>query len=156
VGPSRQSAAIVIRQMQATIPKLSTQESIFFDKVRDGLSLPPSQPANEHAQHYLQRDGVDHGTELISRRRPKDVGRALGHYGCRTATNLLFSWGQFWGSLRRFLSGSRVLSWVDFQGNLQFPKVSKRESTTTPAASTISKCLQNNDLSELLTQDVGT
>jgi hypothetical protein len=65
VGPSRQSAAIVIRQMQATIPKLSTQASIFFDKVRDGLSLPPSQPANEHAQHYLQRDGVDHGTELI-------------------------------------------------------------------------------------------
>jgi hypothetical protein len=94
VGPSRQSAAIVIRQMQATIPKLSTQESMFFDEVRDGLSLPPSQPANEHAQHYLQRGGVDHGAELISRRRPKDVGQALGHYGRRTATNLLFSWGQ--------------------------------------------------------------
>ena len=135
MGPSRQSAAIVIRQMQATIPKLSTQESIFFDGVRDGLSLPPSQPANEHAQHYLQRGGVDHRAELISRRRPKDVGQVLGHCGRRTATNLLFSWGQF-GGLRRFLSGSRVLSGADFRGNLQFPKVSKRVSSTTPAAST--------------------
>ena len=94
MGPSRQSAAIVIRQMQATIPKRSTQESIFFDEVRDGLSLPPSQPANEHAQHYLQRGGVEHGAELISRRRPEDVGQAPGHYGRRTATNLLLSWVQ--------------------------------------------------------------
>jgi hypothetical protein len=39
-GPSRQSAAIVLRQMQATIPKLSTRESIFIDEVHDGLSLP--------------------------------------------------------------------------------------------------------------------
>jgi hypothetical protein len=90
----------------------------------DGLAL-PSQPANEHAQHYLRRGGVDHGAELISRRRPKDVGQALGHYGRRNATNLLFSWGQF-GGRRRFLSGSRVLSGADLQGNLQFPKVSKR------------------------------
>jgi hypothetical protein len=100
VGPSRQSAAIVIRQMQATIPKLSTQESIFVDQVRDGLSLPPSQPANEHAQHYLQRDGVDHGIELISRRRPKDVGQAPGHCGRRTATVSRSAGGKF-GGLRR-------------------------------------------------------
>ena len=63
-----------------TIPKLSTRESIFFDEVHDGLSLPPSQPANEHAQHCLQRGGVDHGAELISRRRPKDVAHRRGDF----------------------------------------------------------------------------
>ena len=68
VGPSCQSAAIVVRQMQAMISRRSTQHSIFFDEVRNGLSLPPSQPAKEHAQHYLPRGGVDHEAELISRR----------------------------------------------------------------------------------------
>src|SRR5438105_9338411 len=106
--------------MQATIPELSTQESIFFDEVRDGLSLPPSQPANEHAQHYLQRGGVDHGAELISRRRPKSVGQALGHYGRRIATNLLFSWGQL-GASPVFERISRFER-ADLQGNLQFPQ----------------------------------
>jgi len=51
VGPSRQSAAIVIRQMQATIPKLSTQESMFFDEVR----VPR---ANVLPMSFLNRTGL--------------------------------------------------------------------------------------------------
>ena len=39
------------------------------------------EPAGHHAQHHLQRRGVDHGVELISSARLTDVGRVVEHYG---------------------------------------------------------------------------
>jgi hypothetical protein len=53
--------------------KLTPQESVFFDQVRDRLP-PPAQPTGQHAQHHLQRRGIDHKPELISRTVLKDVG----------------------------------------------------------------------------------
>src|SRR5207249_819338 len=89
-------------------PKLSTRESIFFDEVHDRLSLPPSQPTMSTLSPISSAAGSITGPNL-SWRRPKDVGQVLGHCGRRTATNLLFSWGQF-GGLRRLLSRCRFLS----------------------------------------------
>ena len=62
-----QPAAIVIGQTQPPGPKLTSQEPVLFDQVGDRLPLPAIQPAGQHTQHHLQRRGVDHGSELISR-----------------------------------------------------------------------------------------
>ena len=75
-----QPAAIVVSQAQPPGPKLAPQEPVFFDQVGDRLPLPAVQPAGQHAQHHLQRRGVDHGVELISPARLTDVGRVVEHY----------------------------------------------------------------------------
>ena len=61
-----QPTAIVVRETQPTSAKLTPQEPVLFDQVRDGLPLPAVQPAGQHTQHHLQRRGVDHEPELIS------------------------------------------------------------------------------------------
>ena len=52
---------------------------------RSGRRSPPApgDPARtgQHAQHHLQRRGVEHGVELISPARLTDVGRVVEHYG---------------------------------------------------------------------------
>jgi hypothetical protein len=53
VRPRGQSTAIVVGQAQPSGPKLTPQEPIFFNKVRDRFPLPAVQPAGEHAQHHL-------------------------------------------------------------------------------------------------------
>ena len=63
--------------------KLTPKKPVFFGQVRDRLSLPAVQPAHEHAQHHLERRGVDHEAELTSRAGLKDVGREMEHYGVR-------------------------------------------------------------------------
>jgi hypothetical protein len=79
VRPRRQPSAIVVGETQSPGPKLAPQEPVLFDQVRDRLPLPAVQPAGQHAQHDLQRRGVDHGVELISRAGLKDVGRVVEH-----------------------------------------------------------------------------
>jgi len=58
--------AIVVRKTQATATKLTPQESILFDQVRDRLALATVEPAREHAEHDLQCGGVDHEAQLNS------------------------------------------------------------------------------------------
>ena len=70
---------MVVVQAQPPGPKLEPQEPVFLDQVGDRLSLPALEPAGQHAQHHLQRRGVDHEAELISRAGPKDVGRVVEH-----------------------------------------------------------------------------
>jgi hypothetical protein len=48
------------------------QEPVLFNEVGDCLPLSPIQPSSEHAQHHLERHGVDHEPELISRAGLKD------------------------------------------------------------------------------------
>jgi len=72
--------AILRSEMKSAGPKLAPQEPVFFDQIRDRVPLPAIQPAGEHAQHHLQRRGVDHGVELVSRAGLKDVGRVVEHY----------------------------------------------------------------------------
>jgi hypothetical protein len=62
-----QPAPIVIREPQAPSAKLTPQDPILFDQVRDGLALPAIQPAGQHNQHHLQGSWVDHELEPISR-----------------------------------------------------------------------------------------
>jgi hypothetical protein len=81
VCPRRQPSAIVVGQTQPTPAKLATQEPVFFDEVGDRPLLPALQPASQHRQDHLQRCGVDHEPELISRAGLKDVGPVLEHYG---------------------------------------------------------------------------
>jgi hypothetical protein len=70
--PSRYARAAsrrrVVRETQATVPKLTPQEPVLFDQVRDRLALPTVEPASQHAQYDLQRGGVDHEALLISAR----------------------------------------------------------------------------------------
>ena len=73
-----QPAAIVVIQAHPSGPKLARQEPVFFDQVGDRLPLPAIQPAGQHAQHHLQRRGVDHEVELISSARLTDVGPSRG------------------------------------------------------------------------------
>jgi hypothetical protein len=74
VRPRSQSSAIVVGETQSPGPKLALQAPVLFNQVRDGLPLPAVQPAGQHAQHHLQRRGIDHESELTSRRDLKDVG----------------------------------------------------------------------------------
>jgi hypothetical protein len=67
VGPRSEPSAIVVGETQSPGPKLAPQEPILFDQVRERLALPAVQSAGQHTQHRLQRCGVDHGVELISR-----------------------------------------------------------------------------------------
>jgi hypothetical protein len=71
-----QPTAIVVRDTQPTSTKLPPQEPVLFDQARDGVPLPAIQPAGQDTQHHVQRRGVDHEPELISRasldrRRPR-------------------------------------------------------------------------------------
>ena len=81
VRPRSQPSAIVVGETQSPGPKLAPQEPVLFNQVRDRLPLPAIQPAGQHAQHHLQRRGVDHEAELISRAGLKAVGREVEHYG---------------------------------------------------------------------------
>ena len=77
-----QPAAIVVSQAQP-VPSWH-RRSRFPRSGSDRLPLPAIQPAGQHAQHHLQRRGVDHGVELMSSARQTDVGRAVEHYGVVT------------------------------------------------------------------------
>ena len=63
----RQPTAIVVRETQPTPTKLTPQEPVLFDQVRDCLPLPAVQPAGQHTEHDLQRREGDHELGLISR-----------------------------------------------------------------------------------------
>ena len=67
VRPRSQASAIVVGEAQSPGPQLVPQEPGLFNQVCDGLPLPAIQPAGQHVQHDLQRRGVDHESELISR-----------------------------------------------------------------------------------------
>src|ERR1700746_1887758 len=71
VRPRGEPSAIVVGETQSPDPKLSPQEPVLGDQVRDRLPLPAVQPAGQYAQHHLHRRGVDHEAELISRAGPK-------------------------------------------------------------------------------------
>jgi hypothetical protein len=100
VCPRRQPSAIVVGQTQPTPAKLATQEPVFFDEVGDRPLLPALQPASQHTQDHLQRCGVEHEPELISRAGLKDVGRVLEHFyeAARQVTRLLVT---FFGDRRQ-------------------------------------------------------
>jgi hypothetical protein len=95
-----QSTAIVITEAQSLLPELAPQEPVLFDQVRDRLPLPAVQPAGEHAQHHLQRRGVDHGVELISRTGLKDVARVVEHYAMDFSTGTTPRRARIWRSRR--------------------------------------------------------
>ena len=78
VRSRRKSTAIVVREPQPTSTKLTPQESVFFDQVRDSVPLPAIQPTGQHHQHHLERGRVDHEPDLISW---LDVGRLVEHNG---------------------------------------------------------------------------
>ena len=73
-GDRRQSGAAAGSQFGAS-------GAGFLDQVGDRLALPAIQPAGQHAQHHLQRRGVEHGVDLISLPRLTDVGRVVEHFG---------------------------------------------------------------------------
>ena len=65
------------RKRSRCFPKLAPQEPVLLDQVGDRLPLPAVQPAGQHAQHHLQRRGVDHErgayiTGRPERRRPRN------------------------------------------------------------------------------------
>jgi hypothetical protein len=81
VSPHGQAPAILVGQTQPTTPKLPAQEPVLFDQIGDRLPLPAVQAAGQHQEHHLERRGVDHKAELISRAGLSDVGRVVEHYG---------------------------------------------------------------------------
>jgi hypothetical protein len=81
VRPRSQSSAIGIREAESPLSELASQQPVFFDQVGDRLTLPAFQPAGQHQQHHLQRRGVDHEAELISRAGLKDFGRVVEQNG---------------------------------------------------------------------------
>jgi hypothetical protein len=52
-----QPSAIVISQAQSSVPELSTQEPILFDKVDDGVPLSAFQPTGQRDEHHLDGRG---------------------------------------------------------------------------------------------------
>jgi len=74
-------AAIVVSQAQPPGPTLTPQEAIFLDHVGDRLPLQALEPAGQHAQHHLQRRGVDHGIEPVSSAGLTAVGRVVEQHG---------------------------------------------------------------------------
>ena len=62
-------------------PSWHPQELVFLGQVGYRLPLPALKPAGQHAQHHLQRRGVDHGVEPISSAGLTDVGQVVEHYG---------------------------------------------------------------------------
>jgi IstB-like ATP binding protein len=62
-----QPAAILVRETQPPATKLTPQEPVLLDQVCDRLALPTIEPTSQHTQYHLQRDGVDHDAQLISR-----------------------------------------------------------------------------------------
>jgi len=67
VRPRGEPSAIIVGETRSPDPNLSPQEPVLFDQVRDRLPLPAVQPAGQRARHHLERRGVDHEAELISR-----------------------------------------------------------------------------------------
>ena len=63
-----QPPAIVVRKTQATATKLTPQQPILFDQVRDRVALSTVEPASDHAQHNLEGGEVDQEAQLISPR----------------------------------------------------------------------------------------
>src|SRR5215470_15516939 len=62
-----QPTPIRVGEPQPTSTKLTPQQPVLFDEVRDDIPLSAIQPAGQHHQHHLQRGEVDHEPELISR-----------------------------------------------------------------------------------------
>ena len=58
--------AIVIRETQPTVTKLTPQEPVLFDRIRDDFPLPVLQPAAQHTKHNPQRRQIDHELDLKS------------------------------------------------------------------------------------------
>ena len=89
VRSGRQPTAIFVRETQPTSTKLTPQEAVLFNQVRDCLPFPAGQPAGQHTQHHLQRRGVDHEPDLISWAGLKDIGRVMEHYAFDVESQLL-------------------------------------------------------------------
>jgi hypothetical protein len=72
--------AIIVRETEPTFTKLTPQEPVLFNQVRDDLALPPLQPAGQYTQHRcsaaksITRRSLYHGSA-------KDVARLVEHYG---------------------------------------------------------------------------
>lgn len=66
---SRRRSSSVRRRRRS--PRLQRRRRLSSIRVRDRLPLPAVQPAGEHAQHHLQRRGVDHEPELNITGRPE-------------------------------------------------------------------------------------
>ena len=81
VRPRSQPSAIVVGEMLSPGPKLAPQEPVLFNQIRHRLPLTTIQSANQHVQHHLERRGVDHEPEPISRAGLKAVGLEMEHYG---------------------------------------------------------------------------
>jgi hypothetical protein len=67
MGPHGESSPVVIGEPQTPPTQLSPQDAILFDQVSDRRPFPAIQPASEDHQQHLERRGVDHEPELISR-----------------------------------------------------------------------------------------
>jgi hypothetical protein len=81
VRSGSQPTAILVRETQPTPTKLTPQKPVLFDQVHDGLPFLAIQPAGQHTEHDLQRNGVDHWPELTSSAGVNDIGRDVEHYG---------------------------------------------------------------------------
>jgi hypothetical protein len=60
----RQLTAIVVGEAQPMTTKLTPQQAVLFDQVRDGLALPSVEPAGQSTEHHLHRHDVDHKPSL--------------------------------------------------------------------------------------------
>ena len=60
-----QPTAIVVRETEPTSTKLTPQEPVLFNQLRDELPLAAVQPPGQHIQHHPQRREVDHEPEPI-------------------------------------------------------------------------------------------
>jgi hypothetical protein len=60
-----------LTQPESPTPKLTSQQPVLVDQIRNRLPLPAVQPAGEHGQPDLQRCEGDHEAQLISPSRPE-------------------------------------------------------------------------------------
>jgi hypothetical protein len=81
VRPRRQSTAIVVGETQPPSAKVTPQEPVLFDQVRDGVPLPPVQPTGQHHQHHLQRGAVVTPREPYIVAGAEEVGRRVEQDG---------------------------------------------------------------------------
>jgi len=56
-----QPAPVIIAQPEAPSPQLTSEDTILFDQVREGLLLALIQPADQCDENQPQRENVDYG-----------------------------------------------------------------------------------------------
>jgi hypothetical protein len=81
VRSGSQPTAILVRETQPTPTNLMPQKPVLLDQIRDGLPFLAIQPAGQHTEYDLQRNGIDHWPELTSSSGVNDIGRDVEHYG---------------------------------------------------------------------------